>query len=331
MYERAIAALEAHRLREWIVYPKAWLAQRLVWAESDVDRADRLARECLELARAHQDPQLWQCIYTSLTWVAVRRSEWASMRESFEASLPHGGPFVSFFKEMIDTIEEACHQSGEGYRRANLKPPLRHWHLVPTAPHFVREPPLLREEFDSVALHPQLRWYGSIEGTRIDPHTRPGWIRVWPALGSNLWADLDMNAPRLLTAVAGVFVAQIRVEVDAATPAQAGLLLWKDEHCFVRLELRMPYRGRNRVLIESCAGTSYGYDGRGQCEQKPVWLRLERAGDGVRGLCSVDGEDWFLVGTVDFPPEEEVQVGVHAIWVEPGSSAWFSQFCLWKG
>jgi regulation of enolase protein 1 (concanavalin A-like superfamily)/tetratricopeptide (TPR) repeat protein len=344
MYERAIATLEAHRLREWVVYPKSWLALRLVWAEGDAESADRLGRECLELARAHQDPFLWQRIYTALIWAAAERSDWASLREFFEASLTFRGPRPAFLKEMLDPIEHTCSRSGdaatfaeicrcfeEGYRRANLTPPVRHWRLIPTTPRSVDEPPLLREEFESGAIHPRFQWHGTMEGTRIDRETRPGWMGVGPAEGTNLWGDLDMNAPRLLATVTGDFVAQTHVDMEYLTPAYGGLLLWKDERHFVRLELRTPFKGRNRILMESAAGLDWVYAGRGQCEQNPVWLRIEREADEVRGLCSLDARNWFLVGTIGFPPDRDVQIGLLAIWTQSGSMVWFDQFCLWKG
>jgi hypothetical protein len=33
----------------------------------------------------------------------------------------------------------------------------------------------------------------------------------------------------------------------------------------------------------------------------------------VNALCSADGEQWFTVGQVEFPVEDPVEVGLHAI------------------
>ena len=43
-----------------------------------------------------------------------------------------------------------------------------------------------------------------------------------------------------------------------------------------------------------------------------VYLRMERTGEHVRALCSVDGEMWFLVGETRFAVDEPIQVGVYA-------------------
>jgi hypothetical protein len=43
-----------------------------------------------------------------------------------------------------------------------------------------------------------------------------------------------------------------------------------------------------------------------------VHLRLERTGDLVRGLCSVDGSAWFSVGQVELVGVGSLQVGLYA-------------------
>jgi regulation of enolase protein 1 (concanavalin A-like superfamily) len=44
-----------------------------------------------------------------------------------------------------------------------------------------------------------------------------------------------------------------------------------------------------------------------------IHLRLERSGDRISAFCSADGEQWYTVGTVTFPVQDPIQVGVHAI------------------
>jgi hypothetical protein len=41
-------------------------------------------------------------------------------------------------------------------------------------------------------------------------------------------------------------------------------------------------------------------------------LRIERVGERVRALCSVDGETWFLVGETRFVVADPLQVGLYA-------------------
>jgi regulation of enolase protein 1 (concanavalin A-like superfamily) len=342
MFERAMATLESHGLNEWIVYPQAQLASWLVWSETDLETGERLARECLEPAQKHRDRYLVARLNTTLMWTAVKRGDWDSMLASFEASLPYGGPVSAYLLEMLKALDRTCHQLGktatfvelcrtleDGYRRGNLHPPLRQWHLTPILPRPIPDDPDLREEFLSETLDPRLQWQGMLDGTRIDRSTRPGWLGVSPVGGANLWPDLDMNAPRLMATVRGNWVAQTCVEVGEPSVAFAGLLLWRDERNFVRLEVERPSGDRNNVRVEACVAARHSYVGRGQCDRKPVWLRVERVGGEVRGLCSVDECDWFLVGSIPFPSDGAVQVGLVAICEQGGSLAWFEQFLLW--
>jgi regulation of enolase protein 1 (concanavalin A-like superfamily) len=53
--------------------------------------------------------------------------------------------------------------------------------------------------------------------------------------------------------------------------------------------------------------------GRGRLPAESIILRLERRGGSVRALCSADGQHWFSVGQVEFPADDSLEVGVHAI------------------
>jgi hypothetical protein len=53
--------------------------------------------------------------------------------------------------------------------------------------------------------------------------------------------------------------------------------------------------------------------GRGHLRSERIFLRLERVGEWVHAFCSADGENWFTVGRIEFPVEEPLQVGLHAI------------------
>ena len=71
-----------------------------------------------------------------------------------------------------------------------------------------------------------------------------------------------------------------------------------------------------------------------------VFLRLERIGVCVKALCSADGVEWFTVGSVEFPVQDSVQVGIHAIGAidrtiyhgdySDGTAIRFESFQLWQ-
>ena len=71
-----------------------------------------------------------------------------------------------------------------------------------------------------------------------------------------------------------------------------------------------------------------------------VFLRLERISEQVNALCSADGVGWFTVGHVEFPVEDPVQIGLHAIGnidrsvyhgaYPDGTAIRFESFQLWR-
>jgi predicted ATPase/regulation of enolase protein 1 (concanavalin A-like superfamily) len=339
MYELAISVCEAHGLHDWATYPRTYLAYMLAagsGAGADLDRAEELARACLPQAEAWQDR----------LWIATLRADWAAFRVTFQASLASGGPSDIPLHLMLTHIEATCRQWGEeaafrdlchfmaeGYARAGLEPPLQHWYLAPTSPRHFPGEPWLREKFDDVDWHPSLQWRDASGRSRLDRATRPGWLGLHPPYGCDLWPAKDLNAPRLVTTVRGDFVAQTRVELEQNTQVLAGLLVWRDEHHFARLELQYQSERWERpaVHLEACVGGKFQIIGRGQHEHRPVWLRIERRGSEVRGLCSADGEQWLACGSVCLPPGETEEVGVAAINLGPGALAWFDTLLLWRG
>jgi tetratricopeptide (TPR) repeat protein len=144
-------------------------------------------------------------------------------------------------------------------------------------------------------------------------------IEIRAANGRDLY-HLNLTAPRLLRRSDGdpsadpmpAFAMQAAcLPACPETPAIGGLLLWKDDQNYLYLE-----RGRQGRFELSFGG--YIADrgvtiGRGRLPCECVFLRLERVDRRVRALCSADGEVWFLVGQGEFPADDPLQVGIHAI------------------
>jgi regulation of enolase protein 1 (concanavalin A-like superfamily) len=283
-----------------------------------------------------------QRAYLSLMWIASRRGDWEALKEAFQASLAAGGPDPLRVPELLAAIEQSCHRTGddatfvalcrdmaEGYARAGLTPPLEQWYLEPVSPRPAPGEPVIREEFDDPGWHPALIWLDATGRTRIDQATRPGWLGLNPPAGCDLWPETDLNAPRLLATVQGDFVVQTRVELSWEHWTLAGLLVWRDEQHFARLEVRQIAGRPAAVYLEACVAGRFRRVGRGDCERRPMWLRVERAGEELRALCSEDGDQWLTAGSLPFPPGEGTAVGLAAISGELGAHAWFDTFLLW--
>jgi hypothetical protein len=94
-------------------------------------------------------------------------------------------------------------------------------------------------------------------------------------------------------------------------PTIGGLLLWKDKQNYLRLDKGI--RGKHEINFSGCIANKDLIIGRGRLVSERAYLRLERVGNCVNALCSADGEAWFTAGGVEFPVEDPVEVGVHAI------------------
>jgi regulation of enolase protein 1 (concanavalin A-like superfamily) len=96
-------------------------------------------------------------------------------------------------------------------------------------------------------------------------------------------------------------------------PTIGGVLLWVDEANYLRLD--RGYTGKGEVTFLGRIGRQDLVIGRGQLRDTPdrVFLRLTRVGARVEALCSDDGAQWYTVGSVTFPADDPVEVGVHAI------------------
>ncbi|MBV7334829.1 DUF1349 domain-containing protein [Chloroflexi bacterium TSY] len=71
--------------------------------------------------------------------------------------------------------------------------------------------------------------------------------------------------------------------------------------------------GKHEITFAGALANEDLFVGRGRLPSERVFLRLERLGQHIKALCSADGETWYSVGHVDFPLEDPVEVGVHAI------------------
>ena len=148
-----------------------------------------------------------------------------------------------------------------------------------------------------------------------------------------------LNAPRMMRSVEGDFAAQVTSEPACTDrPGIGGILLWQDKFNYLRLSIGV--RAQNEMSLEGCIDDRDVVIGRGRLIADRVTLRLERIGDTVRALCSVDGDEWFTVGQVNFSVTDSVQVGLHAIgfvdrtiYHSPypdGTAIRFTDFRLWN-
>jgi tetratricopeptide (TPR) repeat protein len=163
-------------------------------------------------------------------------------------------------------------------------------------------------------------------------------LEIEAANGRDL-SDLNLSVPRLLRAAADDFAVQtVCLPASDEKPAIGGLLLWMNAENYLRLDRGT--RGPHEISFQGCLANQDVIIGRGRLPSERVFLRLERRGSRVNALCSADGESWFTVGHTEFPAEDPVQVGMHAIGAidrtiypgayPDGTAIRFESFQLWS-
>jgi regulation of enolase protein 1 (concanavalin A-like superfamily) len=162
-----------------------------------------------------------------------------------------------------------------------------------------------------------------------------------PGKGHDLAADRgNMSAPRLLRDIEGDFTAQVRVSGDYAVPdgtppwRGAGLLLFRDDKNYVRLERALGVLGKDRVHA------IWQMHRDGLIASKPdfpalppgaIFLRMERRGDKLLGAYSEDGTKWTELKLLDIELPRKVKIGVAAWAAASRFAPMFDQFQLRQG
>jgi regulation of enolase protein 1 (concanavalin A-like superfamily) len=170
-------------------------------------------------------------------------------------------------------------------------------------------------------------------------------LEIYAANGRDL-TDVNQSAPRILRPASGEFTVEAAcAPVSDDRPPIGGVLLWCDAQNFVRLDRGT--RGAFEISFGGCVEGKNVLCGRGLLPaerstdpEERIILRLERDGDRVSAFCSTDREAWFMVGSIAFPTDVRVGVGLYAIGaidrtVYPaayadGTAIRFESFWLWE-
>jgi RNA polymerase sigma factor (sigma-70 family) len=139
----------------------------------------------------------------------------------------------------------------------------------------------------------------------------------------------QMNAPRVLREIEGDFIAQVKVGGDypnggtSVVPTRrafhgAGLLLWRDENNYIRLErAKLSDNGQDPSygsfeLRRDGKFERGGTTGEAPLNDQETFLRLERNGDKVYGSVSSDGIHWTSLDPIEVEFPRKLMVGIVA-------------------
>lgn len=341
LFRRAIALCVQHGFEAWMHRPQLDLAFYYWRLRPNLDEQEQLVADVVgDLDRL--EPRDVHQALTMQIGVHGARDRWEEAREAFTLALAHGGPYPLYLFLLLAEWEERLEREGRRHRFVSLcrewqdqarAAGCRHlpaqWLLEAAQPRDVRGLNGFTHSFVEGPPPPELVWVDPL-GVGA-PTTHPGEpLQLKPPEGLDLWPYNNLNAPRLLVPVEGDFVAETHVTIGEEGAVAAGLLLWISEQDYVRLERADVVNG-DGLQMEARIGGEYLLLGRGWWRPRSVWLRLERFGAQVRGLCSEDREQWWACGSTSFHPAGRVEVGLACIAQGARGSASFDQLTVWNG
>ena len=140
------------------------------------------------------------------------------------------------------------------------------------------------------------------------------------------WSNHRLDAPRLLQKNSGDFAIETKISDGDRGGKFGGLSVWSKNERYIHFDMHSSSIWDGGVHLEFSRGQEWEFAGRGRFEAETLTLRLERHGHRFSGCCSVDGENWLTCGWVDLPMDDPIQVGIHALCLQPATSTRFEYF-----
>jgi tetratricopeptide (TPR) repeat protein len=287
---------------------------RYYLARVHLRRGDReTALRCLQEATLRAGPESLRDVPLALAGVLT----------AVERAVDGEGAFQAFCREWHEQLPGV---------------PLVQWFLEPAEPGAQEDLPFYDDRFAG-SLASGWAWQDPLDDCVL--RVQDG-LQIHATNGRDLW-HVNLSAPRVVRQAAGPWMAEAICEpVCVEQPAIGGCLVWKDKRNYLRLDYGSG--GERCVMLLGCLDNRDVVIGRGLLptgDDEPVYLRLERSGDTVRGLVSADGQSWLTLGQTAFPLEGDSQVGLYAAGNidrvsypgahREGTAIRFARFRLWRG
>jgi predicted ATPase/class 3 adenylate cyclase len=210
------------------------------------------------------------------------------------------GDFISLCGKLMEWISEVT----QNFR-------LTQWYLEPTELSGQFTQTIFLDEFNGSVLNPEWQWVNPRSDCCYELKDEPSWLKIQADSGCDLYPG-NFESPRLLQEISGDFAIETKMATaDEDTQAVGGLFVWKDENNYIRFERGM--NGTNEIGLSGSVDGNWDHFGRGMLVSDIIYLRIERIEDKLSAYCSKDGGDWFTCGEVNFPAEDPIQIGIHAI------------------
>jgi regulation of enolase protein 1 (concanavalin A-like superfamily) len=173
---------------------------------------------------------------------------------------------------------------------------------------------VFQDEFNGATFRAGWQW--------VDPNgggnwrANQGFIEMNAQPGQDLWHGANYDAPRVLRPFSGDFAIETRIRVENDLLEHGGLLIWKNENRFIRLEKTCgahAYKGDVRFQRHQWQSSSLVGRGVDLVRPKRLYLRVERVADVFSGYASEDGVRWQQCGSTVLGMSDPVMVGLHAL------------------
>lgn len=196
----------------------------------------------------------------------------------YAADREHYPTMDSFMPQIVDCFHDAASHVDEMVRSRKL----------PAIPAGLKFATPFRDDFDG-HLDPGWQWIDPKGDSTRTIDARKGFLRIAVRGYHDLWTSSgNFTAPRLMRQADGDFI----LETKLAGPARwcGGLLVWKDEDNFVRLDRGIHFQ--NEIGLEAAIDGGYAIVAHDYVVADPLWLRLQRAGSAYTASYSLDGINW---------------------------------------
>ncbi|MBN2754762.1 MAG: LysM peptidoglycan-binding domain-containing protein [Candidatus Goldbacteria bacterium] len=190
----------------------------------------------------------------------------------------------------------------------------------------------LREDFDLPNMQPALKWHDNRNDCSYE--IKDGRLHIQArGDGHDIFMDSNTDAPKVLADLSGDFTIETKMYFTAKNNGNgAGIVIWQDNHNFLRIDRVLHFQTRNVINVSGAAGGRWFYSEEIPYTLELSYLRMERKGDIFTASCSVDGSVWFSFKPVEFKASSSVKAGVFVLnqWNSGNSDAAFEYIQITK-
>ncbi|HPN64641.1 MAG: LysM domain/BON superfamily protein [Candidatus Aerophobetes bacterium ADurb.Bin490] len=188
------------------------------------------------------------------------------------------------------------------------------------------------EEFNGVKLHPALVWSDNKKDCSYE--IKDGLLYIQArGDGHDIFMDSNTDAPKMLADITGDFTIETKMNFTAKNNGNgAGIVIWQDNHNFLRIDRVLHFQTRNVINVSGAAGGKWFYSEEIPYTLELSYLKMQRIGNLFTASCSVDGNIWFNFTPVEFPVSSSVKAGLFVLnqWNNGNSEASFEYLKITK-